>query len=190
LRKLFLFLFLLVNVSVAFAQIEALKYDLIFNDTTKMYDFYIVITKGASVSMRDRVQFGSQISFVLPTESKIEVAKLYMPLADNQNYTGTKPTKWSVSAVIKAPTNDKKHDYYAVGCAMLPASFYNDMKEGDKIRLFSILHTPKKKKNLKKMRLFDNKTDPNSSTEGMQGSDFSQSFSLGRPYSCYVGNVK
>ncbi len=171
------------------AQVTALKYMIKYNKETNQIDCYIIITEGRASTMKQRVQFNSQVSFVLPTGIELEIIKTYMPLNDNQNYTGNAPCKWKIMSKIMSPEVSPDYDYYSVVPDLTISSFYNNINVGDHIKLFSIGATDTNVACLKAIRLFENNVDPGSSSNGMGGSDFTNSFTLGSLQSIYTGNI-
>ncbi len=167
------------------SQVTKVKYQMRYNtalsvDTLAKYDCYIVITQGSATSTTDRIQGGSQYTAVVPTGSIVALpnSNNYMPLQNNQNYTGTVPTQWILSNQVFNP-GQTQSDFYGITNSTSPASFYNNLITGDTIKLFTL--NVKLPANACKsgVRLFENGVDPNSSAAGMGGGDFSNGFVLG-----------
>jgi hypothetical protein len=174
----------LAAVSAAQAQVKAINYELKYNAATGLHDCYIIIKKGHAVTMRDRVQFNSQIAVLVPTGSPVEMEKTYMPLEDNQQYTGLNPIQWKVEKPLMGPSSSPKYDFYSITPNLFPSAFYNDLAEGDRIKLFSLKVSCE---NSAAVRLYNKATDPDATALGMKGRDFNNSFSIGGPEEDYVG---
>ncbi len=174
----------LTSIAKSHAQVKAVNYELQYNASTGMHDCYIIIKKGNAVTMRDRVQFNSQIAVLVPTGSSLEVSKTFMPLEDNQQYKGLKPIEWKVQKPLTGPSAAPKTDFYSITPNLFPSAFYNDLKEGDKIKLFSIKVGTE---NYAGVRLYNKAIDPDANAIGMKGRDFNNSFSIGGPEEDYVG---
>ncbi len=171
------------------AQITGIKYMLQYNTETENMDCYLVIIEGNAKDIRQRVQFNSQISLVAPNGTVPVIENSYMPLNDNQTYTGTQPCKWKIMSTIISPSITPEYIYLSVVPELKVSSFYNNLKAGDKIKLFS-LGVENDTVCVKSIRLFDNGTGPGSSAAGMNGSDFTNSFTLGSLQTIYKGNLK
>ncbi len=166
------------------AQIKAVNYELKYNAATDLHDCYIIIKKGQAVTMRERVQFNSQIAVLVPAGSQVEMEQTYMPLEDNQLYEGVKPIQWKVEKPLSSPIASPKHDFYSITPNLFPSAFYNDLKEGDRVKLFSFKVGSDNKA---AVRLFNKAIDPDATALGMKGRDFNNSFSIGGPEEDYVG---
>ncbi|MBK9735235.1 MAG: hypothetical protein IPO92_09815 [Saprospiraceae bacterium] len=182
-----LLFFCLLFVSVVKAQVTGVKYMLTYNSKSENLDCYIVITEGKAAELKHRVQFNSQISLVVPKGVIPRVVQTYMPINDNQTFDGTKPCNWNILSKILNPAVTPDKDYYSVIPELIPSSFYNKMKAGDKIKLFSIGINGDKSL-LRAIRLFDNATDPSADVKSMAGADFTNSFTIGSLESIYKGN--
>lgn len=171
-------LFLLFLPLLSSAQIKNVSYRLDFDPSTNLYDCYLHVNEGKTSKLMDRVQLNAQLTFLIPTGASVEVAKNYMPLQDNQKFDGTKPMHWTKANVITKPASDPFHDYVSVVPQLSPTSFYNELKAGDKIKLFSlkINHVDHCGDDIK---LFDNKNDLLSTEIGMNGADFRNGFTIG-----------
>jgi hypothetical protein len=175
-------------VQSAQAQVTAVKYQLRFNPDNCRWDAYLIIISGTAITSAQRAQFNSQFSVVVPTGSFVNVAQNYMPLQNNQNYTGTQPLIWQKSSVIIAPAAEPQSDFISITPTLSPTSFYNNLYPGDSIRLFSLNITPVTNCG-SGVRIFRNEIDPNSSAPGMEGGDFSNGFTMGSPNQLYTGNA-
>ena len=81
-----------------------------------------------------------------------------------------------------APVPSPKNDFYAIRPVLFPSSFYNDVNQGDKIKLFTLNITSD---NIKGVRLFNNGVDPGPEVTGMLGRDFNNGFCMGGPAQLY-----
>jgi hypothetical protein len=161
-----------------FSQVKAVTYELLHHEKEKKIDVYLVILNGETKQdiIPHRIQFNSQVSLVVPKGTPLVVEKTYNPLQNNKDKNSNTPTEWNSFKPLFSPKAAKKSDFYCIQPNMHPTSFYNDLKEGDKVKLMT-LSTGKKK--CGKVRLYDSDIDPKSNAEGMMGRNFSNSFCLG-----------
>jgi Secretion system C-terminal sorting domain/Bacterial Ig-like domain (group 2) len=182
--KLFYNVFLLVALVIggymtSSAQVNKVQYQLRYNAVDTTYDMYLIVHEGSAKNPTDRTQFNAQISLLVPSATKLEITKLYMPLIDNFNYNGMTPLKWLIINTVSSPISMPKYDFISIVPQLaLSTSRYNDLQEGDSVRLFSVRANPMPSC-LSEIRLYENGKDPISSAPGMQGGDFSQAFTIG-----------
>ncbi|MBK9256239.1 MAG: T9SS type A sorting domain-containing protein [Saprospiraceae bacterium] len=187
LRNILLLLGVFLFVQTTQAQVSGVNYKLKFNEKTNLFDCYLVIKDGNATTLRDRAQFNAQYTILVPTGSTVEMVKTYMPLQNNQNYTGFQPMEWALANSVRKPGADPFYDFVSIVPSLSPASFYNDLKEGDEVRLFSLKVTPITECGAS-VKLFDNGADLNSGSRGMDGGDFSNGFTMGGVQQKYWGN--
>ena len=191
LKPIFLSLFfaMLAFLQIGISQISSVKYQLKFDESTGFYDVYLIAQKGNAKTIRDRVQFNSQISLVVPTSTKVAVAQSIMPIQNNFSMQGGKPMPWLVSSELVAPSVAPKNDFVAITPSMNPTSFFNEVKEGEAVKLFSLKVTPLPvcKSDI---RLFENELDPSSDVFGMGGGDFNNGYTIGGIEQKYNGNIQ
>ncbi len=96
------------------------------------------IDEGQANSTRERVQFNAQYSLIVPTGAKVNVVDSYMPLIDNQKLTGIESTQWAITSLVKSPEIYPEFDFIGITPTLAPAGFYNILKKGDFIKLFSL----------------------------------------------------
>ncbi|MBK8701459.1 MAG: hypothetical protein IPN29_18705 [Saprospiraceae bacterium] len=168
--------------------VTGVKYQMRFDTSTCLFDCYVIITQGSATTIAQRVQSNAQYSILVPTGSLIEVDSSYMPLQNNQTYTGTMAMTWSLTNQLIAPCAQPQHDFYSIIPVLAPASFYNNISTGDTIRLFSLRVSPIPNC-AEDIRIFENGVDPNSSAPCMQGADFSCGFTIGGASQDYTGNL-
>lgn len=164
-----------------FAQITSVEYKISQNKSSEEFDVYLKVIEGSTKKTIHRIQFNSQISMLVPTGSKVEITKNYMPIQDHQEYKGTLPMEWEMMKPLTSPPAMPNSDFYAFRPTLIPTSLYNDLKAGDEVKLFSF-SCPTTKKN--EVRLFKNGEDP-TSTAGMYGRDFFNSFCIGSVTNIY-----
>lgn len=185
----FLLLLFISSLSIGLqAQINGVKFMLKPNSNQEQVDLYLIVTDGQTVNPIDRVQFNTQITFVIPKGLKPNVSKTYMPLNNNKNYDGTVPCKWKIMSFILAPEVTPDVDYYAVVPELHPTSFYNNLKPLDTIQLFT-LEFKGAGACVHQVRLYDNTIDPKSDALGMNGADFFNTFTIGGTEHVYLGNT-
>lgn len=170
------------------AQITGVNYRLKFNEKTNLFDCYLIIKDGRAKNMRHRAQFNAQYTVLVPHGSRVEMAKSYMPLQNNQDYNGIKPMDWVVSNKIKKPAADPFYDYISIVPTLSPVSFYNDLNEGDEILLFSLNILPITDCGAS-VKIYEHGIDLNSGERGMAGGDFSNGFTIGGVEQKYQGNA-
>ncbi len=182
-------LFFIFMSGISFSQVTSLDYLLKYNSADCLYEVHIIIVEGSAVSIGQRVQFNSQISLVTPTGTEFTGEPTnYMPLQNHQNYNGTNPMEWNLGESISDPPSSPGNDFTVVQPTLSPASFYNNMYTGDTIKLFAFgLDGDFTCGN--GVRFYENNVDPTSSDEGMEGSNFSNGFTLGNPIQLYNENA-
>ena len=179
--KIFSFVLTAFYVGNIAAQVEGVSYALSFNASTSSYDCFLIIEKGEAFSKLHRIQFNSQISIVTPAGSTLEVSKSFMPyLGIDQN---RKPLEWMITDMVSAPREDLFHDYYSISPNISQTSIYNNISEGDKLKLFSLKAISKENKE-SIIRFYENGKDIN-----INGTDFSNGFSLGSSNQIFKGIV-
>ena len=104
-------LFLTPNVQ---AQVTSVNYQLKYNTDSCRYDAFIIINAGTATSVARRTQTNAQYSIVVPTGTGISVARSYMPLKDNQTYTGTEPAPWTITTSVIAPAAAPDYDFHSI----------------------------------------------------------------------------
>ena len=176
-QKIYLyFIFILFIPDTGKSQIEQVNLELQFNDRTSLHDCYLVIDKGKTTNHRDRIQFNAQISFTMRTGTKVSVVKRYFPLTDNRNYDGKDPMMWYIADKIISPPAKPGYDIFNVLPMLSPTSRYNDLKEGDKILLFSLSVDTQQASELS---LFKNETLTSENISAFNGGDFRIGFTIG-----------
>lgn len=176
-KNIFFFLFYLVTSNLL-GQVTSVDYLMKYNCETNQYDVNIVILEGSATSIPHRAQFNSQVSIVVPTGESLEITEMYMPLQNNQSYSGTIPLDWNKSTPLIAPSSQPENDFYGCTPTLSPASFYDDLMPGDIVKIFSFTAgtTGQYDENV---RFFKNGIDPSSNQPGMGGFDLSNGFTIG-----------
>ena len=184
--EIFIFSILLSSTSVLGAQVSGVQYGISYNTETFNLDCYLYISEGSAFSVRDRVQFNSQFSLLIPSDIKVDLASSYMPLVDNQNFLGSVPLQWGITSKIVSPESMPDFSFYAVTPTLAPAGFYNNLEEGDVLKLFS-LNVEGNPQDINKIRIYDNNHDPKSHDAGMLNGDFTNGFTIGGFQQVYKG---
>ena len=162
----------------AFSQVTSVNYQLKYDTVLCRYDAYIIINAGSATTSSQRIQFNSQYSLVVPTGTAINVVESHMPLQGNLAYDGTIPCTWSITSSIISPAAQPESDFYSITPSLSPTSRYNDLQSGDTIKIFSF--TVSAITNCgSEIRIYNNGVDPSSADAGMEGSDFSNGFTIG-----------
>ena len=174
-------------VNDAKSQVDSIDYQIRYNDQDCLWDFYIIIEQGNATTVPTRAQFNAQYTFVVPHGTSVGNPIGNMPLQNNQAYAGTQPTEWSYGAPAIDPPSFPGFDFYPVAPKLAPASFFNDLFEGDTVKIFSVNMSiiPSCGEDV---RIFNNDTDPNSSADGFGGGNFSNGYTLGSPTQLYNKN--
>ncbi|MBK8701453.1 MAG: T9SS type A sorting domain-containing protein [Saprospiraceae bacterium] len=165
-----------------------MNYQLKFNPQTSLYDCFMNVKEGNAFTKRDRIQFNAQVSFVLPSHAEMTISETHMPIQDNQNYNGLRPSKWYISNKIDNPSDLPGQKLVSVAPELSPTGLYNELREGDEVKLFSIRISPLPLCG-EGFRLYDNNSDPKSSAKGLRGGDFSNGFTIGSTAQKYGGNL-
>lgn len=175
-RYLALFLTLSVWSVGLNAQVSKVNYQLHFNSKLGVYECYLVIKEGNAFSIKERVQMNSQVSIVVPSKTKINVVQNFMPLEDNQSKRSATPSKWILTNSVENVL--KNEDFISFIPSLSPTALYNDLREGDQVKLFSFSVNPLPKCG-EGVRLYDNGIDPSSSSVNLRGGDFTNGFTIG-----------
>lgn len=160
-----------------------------FNETTELYDCFVVAIAGTANTAQQRTQMSSQFSIVVPTGSIVTIPQTYLPLQNNQNYGGTVPCLWSLANQILHPAVQPNSDFYGIAPSLVPASQYNNIATGDSLKVFSLAIQIPASGCKSGVRLFQNGIDPPAAAPGMGGGDFSNGFTIGSPIQRYTGNL-
>ena len=174
--------------SVSIAQISKISYLVKFNEKTNLFDCYLKVTQGTAKSVRERAQFNAQYTLMVPAGSEVKMAGNYMPMQRNMDYKSEIATEWNISNKIAKPAVEPNYDFISVTPSLSPAAFYNDLKEGEEVKLFSLKITPVKDCGANVL-IFENNNRITSSSLGMQGGDFSNGFTMGDVSQKYAGNI-
>jgi len=181
-------LFFLIT-QIGFSQIQSIDYSLRYNSKTCLFDCYLIVNEGKTKSTVSRAQFNSQVTVVVPVKSNVFVEESFMPLKDNQTFRSAEPVSWEVTNEIEQPDVLSDSRLVSISPILAPTAFYNDIKQGDEIKLFSLKVNPIENC-AEGVRLYENDKDPNSSGKGMMGADFSNGFTIGGVEQKYAGNSK
>lgn len=178
---------LMLPVSLC-GQVQKVNYFMKYNEATCLFDFCIIIKQGQATTMQQRVQMNAQYTVVVPTGSTVTMAAKYNPLQSNQNYTGTIPMDWQLGSTVFSPEAKPECDFYSIVPTLAPTSFYNNLYLNDTVRLFSLDISPVSDCG-KGVRIFHNLDDPGPLAPGMNGSNFSNGFTIGGIQNRYDGNA-
>ena len=154
------------------AQVEEVRYALPFDASTSLYDCFLIIDKGETTTNLHKIQFNSQVSIIVPHGARLEVIDNFMPLIGHDTQASRNPIEWTITDIVSVPKGNVGSDYYSISPNITQTAFYNDMKAGDQVKLFSI--KVKANGNNNSVRLYKNGVDNN-----ITNTDLSNSFSLG-----------
>jgi len=188
-KNLFILAFVLVFGQAVKAQVSEVSYKLKYNQDNCLFDCYLVIEEGNALTTRDRAQFNSQISFVAPLETMVTVVESYMPIRDNQRLDGNVPTTWDIINIVDAPDALPESKVFSITPSIMPAAFYNELNEGDEVKLFSMSVSPMSDC-ASGFRLYKNESDPRSDADGMHRADFTNAFTMGGVEQKYDGKYE
>lgn len=186
-KSIFLSALFFLSIQFGFSQIEGVDYSLRYNNETCLFDCYLIVNKGKTKSTVSRAQFNSQVTIVVPVTSNVFVEESFMPLRDNQAFRSSEPVSWEITNELEQPADLSNSRLVSISPILAPTAFYNQIKEGDEIKLFSLKVNPIVNCG-EDVRLFDNQKDPNSGSAGMMGADFSNGFTMGGVAQKYEGN--
>ncbi|MBK8373262.1 MAG: T9SS type A sorting domain-containing protein [Saprospiraceae bacterium] len=170
------------------AQVQKVQYFMKYNEEKCLFDFHIVIKEGRAISGQHRAQLNAQYSVIVPAGSTVIMAEKHMPLQSNLQYNGTVPMDWKLASTILAPAVQSESDFYSIVPTLAPTSFYNNLNQNDTVKLFSLSITPITDCG-KGVRIFNNQTDPGPLAAGMNGSNFSNGFTIGGIANKYDSNL-
>ena len=111
-----------------------------------------------------------------------------MPLQNNQSYTGTVPCLWTLGNQILHPAAQPLSDFYGITPSLVPACQYNNLAEGDSIKLFSLSITIPDLLVNHTFVCFQNGFDPGAAAPGMGGGILAMVLPFGNPQR-YNGNL-
>jgi hypothetical protein len=143
---------------------------------------------GYAEGIGQRTQFQSQITLVIPTGTTIAFADKYMPLQNNQSYSGTLPMDWNFGPAVSDPASSPGNDFISITPTLAPTSQYNNVYTSDTIKLFSVSVSGDSTCG-EEIRLYENGVDPSSSDPGMDGADFTNGFTVGGFIQLYNENA-
>ena len=184
-------IFILIALSICVcstldAQITELKYLMKYNCETNNYDVKIKIMEGSANTVLERVQFNSQLTILVPTGLDFEIVDRYQPLENNQTYQGTVPNQWETLTPVISPEGHDKYDFYSVAPMLAPASFFNDIEEGEEVTIFSFAVSGDEEYD-ERIRFFENDIDVHLSF--FEGADLRNGYSVGGAANKYNGNI-
>jgi hypothetical protein len=206
LRKLMLTLIMgsIFCIYAGYGQVKSVRYQLRYNTTSCRYDAYlhfntypilpsnplIIVGPNDTVfSMAttpiDRTQFNAQLSIVVPSTTNVTIAQSFMPLTNNQTYTSTLPSPWTIGSTVVNPNNGMK--YISITPTLSPPCHFNNISNRDSVRIFSISVSSLAQCG-QTARFFINGVDPGSNVAGMSGGDFSNGYTIGGLEEQYVNN--
>ncbi|MFT4536053.1 MAG: hypothetical protein ACJA1A_002897 [Saprospiraceae bacterium] len=169
---------------MAISQITSLNFLLNHNCETNLYEVKLKILEGNAMSAGQRSQFNSQISLVIPTGLNFEIVERFNPIKNNQNYDGSEAMNWGAFTPVVSPPEQPENDFYSISPQLAPASFYNNLSEGDEVLLFACKIGDDDEYN-PDIRFYDNDNDPAIQSVG---SDFRNGFAIGSPVQIYNTN--
>jgi uncharacterized protein YjdB len=172
-----LILYFCITFPSVHAQVSNVKYQIKYNTDSCWYDAFLIISGGSASNITHRTQDYSKFSVLVPAGTNINVLKNYMPLENNQTYTGTVPVNWIISGVVGAPTIEPDYDFYMFSPSLDSLSHYNNLNTGDTIKLFS-LSVDTIFDCGSGIRIFENGTDPGPMAPGMGYVDFTNQLNL------------
>ena len=111
-KKTLLLLSLIFGIlSTIHSQVTSVDYQIKYNDSSCVYDAYIIINAGSATTVPQRIQFNAQYSIIVPTGTDLTISESYMPLQSNATYTGTTPLTWAKGTPVTAPAAQPESDF-------------------------------------------------------------------------------
>ncbi|MDF1698558.1 MAG: hypothetical protein P1U56_22085 [Saprospiraceae bacterium] len=187
LLKIFIFFSLLNTTASVQSQVRSVQYVISPNENSELIDCFIYILEGEAMTTRERIQFNAQFSLIVPTNTQLSIVSTHMPLLNNQNFESGTPIDWVISSKVVAPETAPEKDFYGITPNLSPAGFYDQLKEGELVKLFTI-QLIGEHVDYDRVRLYENEHDPKSYELGMQNGDFSNGFTMGGYHQLYKGN--
>ncbi len=183
-KKSILFFTFLLIFSFAYSQVIIIYYELEFNEATDLFDCKMYIEDGIAMSPAERLQLDAQYSIVVETGTTVSIAENFLPIYNNETYTGTVPMNWSIDNVQVNPAEMPGFDIIRIvpDIGGQPAH-YNDLSCCNTITLFSLSATGNDICGLS-LRILDNNEDPTD----IGGVDFSNNMMIGLSEDIYYGN--
>jgi hypothetical protein len=180
-KTAFLFLFLL-NFYVSFSQnqVTGVSYYMVYDTSECRYDCSIIVTEGSATFAPYRTQFNSQYTIVVPTGTVVDIEETYLPIQNNQNYSGTTPADWSIGASA-FNANGLGIDYHPISPNLNISAQYYDISENDTLKIFSFSVDGNFACGTE-VRFFENGVDQNAN-----GGDYSCGFTIGGPWEDFTG---
>ncbi len=136
LRSFSSLLFTIVMIQGAFAQVSDVSFMINYDTTYCRYDAYVIVNAGNATGILERALLSSSYGIVVPDGVWLTVTEKYMPLLNNQYYTGTVPTSWNATSICTTPSQGN-FDYFQITNPSSPVAFFNNLYEGDTVKLFS-----------------------------------------------------
>ncbi len=163
-------------------QVTGVRYYMEYNYDNCQYDCSIIIDEGNATLAPYRTQFNSNYTIVVPTGTTINIEETYLPIQNNQNYTGTVPADWVIGAsAINA--NGLGIDYHPIVPSISPSAQFNDITEGDTLKLFSFSVDGNTDCGAG-VRFYENGVDQNAN-----GADYSSGYTIGGPWEDFLGTA-
>jgi uncharacterized protein YjdB len=156
------------------AQINSVNYLMKYDTTNCWYDCYVVINNG-SASGAQTIAFFSQLSIVSLAGDSLIIEDTYQPVGDVSGV----PVSYAFASKIKHPAAQPANDFWSITRPTNETAHYPNLSPGDTVKLFSVSKFNATTLCGADLRLFINGTDPSSSDPGMEGSDFSNEFTIG-----------
>ncbi len=170
-------LFILCKIILT-AQIIEAEYILDFNNSTNEYEVSMHLVAGDISSELFGVLVGSQVSIVTPVGENIRLRSMYNPVIAHPVTQVITPATWLLNNSVSSPASQPQNKFQGITVQLSPSSHFNDMSEGDVVKLFSFDFGDNTVfSNL--VRLFINGVDPDYTATGMYGGDFSNYFNIG-----------
>jgi hypothetical protein len=185
-KKLFALLsFILISCHI-FSQVTEVDLFLKGTANPNVLAVGMKVISGSTTSMNtSRVLYSSQIGFVVPYGVTLSVSNKYWPLTNNVPGTGsptnpaTPPMNWSIFSFLSNPIPGDSLSYYTINSSPSPTAIFNRLAAGDSLILFEIALSVPSHLCISMVRLFENASDPSSSTIGFGGRDFNTALKIG-----------
>ncbi len=109
------------------SQITKSEYELVFDETSCLYNVYLHVLEGSAVDLIHRLPFNSGVSLIMPVEANGTVVESITPTS----------TTWNGFNQAGIQGGDVDKNFFNINQSPQSGNFYPEMNPGDVIHLFS-----------------------------------------------------
>lgn len=111
------------------APLDDVKYEIRFDESTCLYDCYIIAENGNALTQNERLKLASTYSIAIPKDVNIVAIHSVAPSSDS----------WEVGDSVIAAPADSLMKFYQIHTTLSgPPEFYDPIYQGDEVLLFSV----------------------------------------------------